>query len=104
LKRPCRRHTGLANIRILENSVRLCEQTQVEVVPRLPLIPGITDTPENLAAIEAFLAGRRCHRLEWLLPRGSRPPVRLSHRVGTRLLAPAGGVVWLRGCVAWLRR
>jgi pyruvate formate lyase activating enzyme len=61
-----RRHTGQANTRILENFVRLCEQTQVEVVPRIPLVPGITDTPENLAAIEAFLAGRRCHQLERL--------------------------------------
>lgn len=62
-----RRHTGATNTRVLENFVRLCEQTQVEVVPRLPLVPGITDTPENLTAIEAFISGRRCRPLE-LLP------------------------------------
>jgi pyruvate formate lyase activating enzyme len=73
-----RRHTGLANTGILENFVRLCEQTSVEVVPRIPLVPGITDTPENLAAIEVFLTGRRCHRLE-RLPYNPAGPAKRAH-------------------------
>jgi pyruvate formate lyase activating enzyme len=46
------RWTGVSNRRILDNAARLPrDHTQV----RVPLIPGITDTEENLAAIFAFM-------------------------------------------------
>ena len=47
-----RRWTGLSNDQVLENAARLPKaQTQV----RIPLIPGITDTEENLLEIFAFM-------------------------------------------------
>jgi pyruvate formate lyase activating enzyme len=47
-----RRWTGASNQQILENAARLSGRA-VEV--RVPLIPGITDTEENLRAIFAFM-------------------------------------------------
>jgi pyruvate formate lyase activating enzyme len=52
------RHCGVSNKTILSNFKALHEQAAMDgisVVPRLPLIPGITDTPENLHAIVNFL-------------------------------------------------
>jgi pyruvate formate lyase activating enzyme len=47
-----RRWTGASNRQILENARRLAgRQTQI----RVPLIPGITDTDENLSALFAFM-------------------------------------------------
>lgn len=40
-----------SNPRILENLRRLLAQRRVEVRPRLPLIPGVTDSRESLTAI-----------------------------------------------------
>lgn len=56
-----RAHTGVANDRILANLVRLVREGAVAVHPRIPLVPGITDGLENLAAVVAFLrtAGAR---------------------------------------------
>ena len=62
-----RRHTGAGNARILRNFVKLCEEESVEVVPRTPLVPGITATVHNLDAIRRFVADRRCEPLV-LLP------------------------------------
>ena len=50
-----RRWLGQSSARILENLKRLLETSQVEVQPRMPVIPGITDRRENLAAAVAFL-------------------------------------------------
>lgn len=47
-----RRWTGVSNRRILKNARRLAGR-RVQV--RVPLIPGITDTDENLSAIFAFM-------------------------------------------------
>lgn len=49
------RYTGRSNRRILENFRRLVQEGRVEVLPRIPLVPGVTATPENLAAIAALL-------------------------------------------------
>lgn len=49
------RYTGQSNRRILENFRRLIREERVEVLPRIPLVPGVTATPGNLAAIAAFL-------------------------------------------------
>lgn len=52
-----RRHTGRDNVRILENFKALVRQTKVPFLPRIPLVPGITDTPLNLKALAFFLRG-----------------------------------------------
>jgi pyruvate formate lyase activating enzyme len=44
------RYTGVENDRILDNLTRL-DAMRTPVIIRVPLIPGITDTEENLAAI-----------------------------------------------------
>lgn len=49
-------YTGHSNEPILENLVRLA-QRGCRVEPRIPLIPGITDTDANLESIADFLHG-----------------------------------------------
>ena len=46
-----RRHTGKTNLRILHNLRRLLMECKVKVQPRIPLVPGITATEENLRSI-----------------------------------------------------
>lgn len=51
-------YCGLPNETILDNFRKLVLRYQaggVEILPRTPLIPGITDTDENLSAIASFL-------------------------------------------------
>ena len=50
-----RKYTGLSNETVLEN-LRAIER--VPMIVRTPLIPGVTDTRENLRAIAEFLAGK----------------------------------------------
>ncbi|HUT35596.1 MAG TPA: glycyl-radical enzyme activating protein [Planctomycetota bacterium] len=54
-----RRWTGAPNRRILHNAKRLAGRN---VIVRIPLIPGITDTEVNLSSLYAFLgdSGLRC--------------------------------------------
>ncbi|MBN2718512.1 MAG: glycyl-radical enzyme activating protein [Deltaproteobacteria bacterium] len=47
--------TGLDNRLILENFEKLCKCAPHKTIPRTPLIPGLTDTPENLNAIQTFI-------------------------------------------------
>ncbi len=49
-----REYTGVPNGRILEN-LRWLMQSGKDFVIRVPLIPGITDTAENLSTISAFV-------------------------------------------------
>lgn len=54
-----RRFTGASNARILDNFLRLvaaARGTSLTILPRIPLIPGITDTDANIAGIVQFLA------------------------------------------------
>ena len=51
--RAHREHTGVDNDRILENAAAL-QASGIPHVFRTPLIPGVTDTQENLAAIQAI--------------------------------------------------
>lgn len=52
------RYTGVSNRRILDNFRRLAgEEPGVKLIPRTPLIPGITDGSGNLEEIGRFLAG-----------------------------------------------
>ena len=50
-----RKYTGKTNHRILDNLRRLLQEREVEVHPRIPLIPGITVARENLSAIVDIL-------------------------------------------------
>lgn len=50
-----RRYTESSNKTILENFSRLIAEAKVPVIPRIPLIPGITDTEQNLSGIADFL-------------------------------------------------
>ena len=55
-----RRYTGASNERILDNFKKLVDITRgssVMVLPRTPLIPGISDTDGNMEGIASFLAG-----------------------------------------------
>lgn len=49
-----RTYTGVSNDRILENAKWL-KDSEIPHLFRTPLIPGITDTAENLAAIATFI-------------------------------------------------
>ncbi|MBQ4051266.1 MAG: glycyl-radical enzyme activating protein [Oscillospiraceae bacterium] len=49
-----RKYTGVSNRWILENAAWLKESGKAHIF-RTPLIPGITDTEENLAAIKAII-------------------------------------------------
>jgi pyruvate formate lyase activating enzyme len=46
-----RRHTGRGNRRIWENLALLLQQSAERVEVRIPLVPGITATPENLSTL-----------------------------------------------------
>ncbi len=50
-----RSYTGCSNETILENFSRLVAEAEVPVIPRIPLIPGITDTPGNLKNLADYL-------------------------------------------------
>lgn len=57
--------TGVDNETILENLLRLEASEGPEIIVRTPLVPGITDTPENLQGINDFVrkVGLRDHHL-----------------------------------------
>jgi len=49
------RYCKVANERILENFEDIIKNKSIEILPRIPLIPGITDTDENLSYLANFL-------------------------------------------------
>ena len=53
-----KKYCGVYNDRILENFCRMYEDREkfgYKIMPRVPLIPGITDTDENLTAIACWM-------------------------------------------------
>lgn len=60
-------HTGKCNHTIVENLTRLARERPEDVVPRVPLIPGITTLPANLQEVSLLLRGVGMTRC-WLLP------------------------------------
>ncbi len=50
-----RLYTGHSNQLILENFVALTREEKISIVPRIPLVPDITATRDNLSAIAHFL-------------------------------------------------
>lgn len=61
------RYTGVDNTVILSNLTRLAERSRQRVLPRVPLIPGITDTEANLNGIADILIERGFEKVA-LLP------------------------------------
>jgi pyruvate formate lyase activating enzyme len=61
------RYTGKDNRVIQENFARLTSLAREKIVPRVPLVPGITATRENLSGIALYLRGLGYERGE-LLP------------------------------------
>jgi pyruvate formate lyase activating enzyme len=61
------RCTGRDNGAIHENLRRLLAHARIPVLPRAPMIPGLTDTPANLRALAAVLRECGAKRIE-LLP------------------------------------
>lgn len=57
-----KKYTGVSNKQILENFYYL-KQSGKPFVVRTPMISGITDTKENLEAIEAFIGGCEWEKL-----------------------------------------
>lgn len=62
-----RRATGSGNARILKNLARIADGS-VDIHIRIPVIPSINDTEENMAATAAMLRPLRGIRLVQLLP------------------------------------
>lgn len=61
------RYTGQDNEKILENFLRLLKE-ELEIIPRIPLIPGFTTSEENLTGISDFLEAhgvKRCSLLPY---------------------------------------
>jgi pyruvate formate lyase activating enzyme len=62
-----KKFTGRPNDRIFTNFRRLIREGSAEVQPRIPLVPGVTATEENLAALARYLRGEGAERV-LLLP------------------------------------
>jgi pyruvate formate lyase activating enzyme len=60
-------YTGVSNVPILEN-LRCLTTAGQRITVRIPLIPGITDTDDNLAAIAEFLTPLKSIQTISLLP------------------------------------
>jgi pyruvate formate lyase activating enzyme len=53
-----KKHCGVGNEKILANFEKLlilAAKKKIQIMPRTPLVPGITDTDENIAAIASYL-------------------------------------------------
>ena len=61
-----RRYTGVSNAAILDN-YRLLAESDTEFITRVPLIPSVTDTQQNITAIAAFMDSLGVRRVE-LMP------------------------------------
>ena len=75
-----KKYTGVSNLQILSNA-RLLMESGIPHLFRTPLIPGITDTKENLSRISAFIGGDRIE----LLPYNELAPAKYAavHRTYT---------------------
>ena len=68
------RYTGVSNRLILENA-RLLINSGIPFEFRTPLIPGITDTAENLSMIEDFVGNAKWERLPYNTLAGAKYPM-----------------------------
>lgn len=63
-----RQYIGVENKEILENFKVLVQEKNIDLIPRVPLIPGITDTKENISGIKEFVrkaGGGECRFLPY---------------------------------------
>jgi pyruvate formate lyase activating enzyme len=58
--------TGKDNHRILENFIQLAKLPEINIVPRIPLVPSITATEENLEQAGSLLKNTGCTECELL--------------------------------------
>lgn len=86
-----RRYTGQTNARILENLERLVARGGPPVTPRVPLIPRVTDTYENLTALGRILGGLGFSEVV-LLPYN---PLWIAKRVALGLDLPYDNERWM---------
>ncbi len=68
------RYTGVSNQRILEN-IKWLKQSGKELMFRIPLIPGITDTKENLEQIAEITKGYPTEKLSYNRMAGAKYPM-----------------------------
>ena len=61
-----KQYTGSTNDIIMKNFLSLHSKNNIPLIPRVPLIPGITATEQNLASIAAFLSGHGIKKVELL--------------------------------------
>ena len=73
-----KKHTGVSNQAILENLTTLLESGK-QVIIRLPVIPGITDTQANIRSVIDFL-GSMQHKTNSPLPRHFVPRNDITHQ------------------------
>ncbi len=86
-----RRATGRDNGRIRENLGRLARSAPAKLLPRVPLVPGITDREENLAALAALLRSLELPRV-MLLPYN---PLWIPKRKALGLDLPYSHAEWM---------
>ncbi len=84
-------HCGRDNYLIHQNLARLARHEGIDVLPRIPLIPGITDAEENLVAL-ATLARRAGLAQIALTPYN---PLWLSKRRGLGMPLPYDHAGWM---------
>ena len=61
------KYCKVSNERILDNFEDIIKNKSIEILPRIPLIPGITDTDENLSNLANFLKSLNAKKIG-LLP------------------------------------
>ncbi len=66
-----KKYTGLDNKQIIEN-FKVLKNSGKPYIIRTPLIPGITDTPENLAAIEKIIGGSEWEKIPYNAAAGAK--------------------------------
>jgi pyruvate formate lyase activating enzyme len=91
-----RAETGTDNSTILKN-LELLSASGAEIAIRIPLIPGVNDDAESIAAFGGFIAGLRQKHAVHLLPyhptaAGKYKKLGLAYR-GSQIQAPAAGHV-----------
>ena len=61
-----KKYTGSTNDVIMQNFLHLHARKDIPVIPRVPLIPGITATEENLVSIAQFFSSQGITKVELL--------------------------------------
>lgn len=86
-----RRWTGRDNATIHDNLRRLAALGELDLLVRVPLVPGVTDGPDNLRALAALAHGAGLRRLA-LLPYN---PLWLGKRRALGLDMPYTHATWM---------